>query len=324
MKNYLLTGAAGFIGSRVGEMLLADGHRVTGIDNLNESCDRRLKVWRLARLKEHGGFQFHESDICDHESVGRLFAKGRFDGVLNFAARAGVRQSLKDPHAYFETNERGTLTLLEACRVNEVNKFVLASTSSLYAAGNPQPFREDGNTDRPLSPYAASKKAAEALCYVYHHLYGLDVTIFRFFTVYGPAGRPDMSPFRFTQWISEGRPVTIYGDGKQSRDFTFVDDVARGAVLGLRDLGFEIINLGADQPSRLIDFLRMIEEAVGKKAQLQFQGRHPADVQATWADISKAARLLDWKPERSIQQGVASLVAWYRENQSWASEVSTD
>ncbi|HUG43020.1 MAG TPA: GDP-mannose 4,6-dehydratase [Acidobacteriota bacterium] len=324
MKNYLLTGAAGFIGSRVGEMLLADGHRVTGIDNLNESCDRRLKAWRLARLKEHAGFQFHESDICDQESVGRLFAKGRFDGVLNFAARAGVRQSLKDPHAYFETNERGTLTLLEACRVNEVKKFVLASTSSLYAAISPQPFREDGNTDSPLSPYAASKKAAEALCHVYHHLYGLDVTIFRFFTVYGPAGRPDMSPFRFTQWISEGRPVTIYGDGEQSRDFTFVDDVARGAVLGLRELGFEIINLGADQPSRLIDFLRMIEKAVGKKAQLQFQGQHPADVQATWADISKAARLLGWKPERSIQQGVASLVAWYRENQSWASEVSTD
>ncbi len=324
MKNYLLTGAAGFIGSRVGELLLDEGHAVTGIDNLNDSCDRRLKAWRLVRLKTHPRFQFHKSDICDQSAIEGLFAEGRFDGVLNFAARAGVRQSLKDPHAYFDTNERGTLTLLEACRINNVKKFVLASTSSLYAVGTPQPFREDAETNRPLSPYAASKKAAEALCHVYHHLYGLDVTIFRFFTVYGPAGRPDMSPFRFTQWISEGRPVTIYGDGTQSRDFTFVDDIARGAIMGLRELGYEIINLGADQPSRLIDFLRMIEEAVGKKARLQFQGQHPADVQATWADISKAAGLLGWKPECSIQQGVASLVAWYRENQSWASEVSTD
>lgn len=326
MATYLVTGAAGFIGSKVTEFLLADGHTVVGIDNLNDAYDVRLKHWRLAQLEDKPGFEFHRLDITDRQRLKELWElRGTtpFDAVINLAARAGVRQSVENPWVYFETNTTGTLNPLELCKTHGVQKFVLASTSSLYGKDNPMPYREDQNTDHPLSPYAASKKAAEALCYTYHYLYGIDVTVFRYFTVYGPAGRPDMSLFRFVQWISEGRPVLVYGDGQQSRDFTYVDDIARGTVAGLKPLGYEVINLGSDQPVVLIDALRMIEQLVGKSAQIDFQSMHRADVLATWADINKAERLLDWRPQVTTEKGIKQLVDWYLENQHWTQNVAT-
>jgi len=324
----MVTGCAGFIAARVTELLLEEGHTVVGVDNINEAYDVRLKQWRLARLEGREGFRFVRGDIADTPMLADIFAVARadggpFDGVVNLAARAGVRQSVANPWVYIETNATGTLNLLELCRQEGVGKFVLASTSSLYGTNNPRPYTEDANTDRPVSPYAASKKAAEAMCYTYHYLYGLDVTVFRFFTVYGPAGRPDMSPFRFVQWISEGRPVRVFGDGRQSRDFTYIDDIARGTVAGLRPLGYEVINLGSDTPVVLMDTIHLIEQLVGCKAQLEYSEQHPADVRDTWADISKAERLLGWRPQTQVEQGYARLVEWYQANRDWARDIVT-
>jgi nucleoside-diphosphate-sugar epimerase len=325
MGTYLVTGCAGFIGWKVTELLLADGHHVVGLDNLNDAYDVRLKEWRLAQLNDHTGFTFHRIDITDRPTLSELLATGapKLDGVINLAARAGVRQSVENPWIYFHTNVTGTLNLLELCREHGVEKFVLSSTSSLYGGHNPRPFREDADTNKPLSPYAASKKAAETLCYTYHYLYGIDVTVFRYFTVYGPAGRPDMSLFRFTQWIAEGRPVIVYGDGSQSRDFTYVDDIARGTVAGLKMLGFETINLGSDEPIVLNDAIEMVENLVGKKASIEHKSRHRADIMATWADIDRAKRLLGWQPQIRFKEGVSWLVDWYQANRVWAKDVAT-
>ncbi len=325
MATYLVTGVAGFIASRVAELLLAEGHQVVGVDNLNDAYDVRLKRWRLAQLEGRPRFTFHFADICDRAALERVGGgDGSCDAVINLAARAGVRQSVISPWIYYETNVIGALNLLEWCRTRGVKKFVLASTSSLYGRDNPMPYREDASTDRPLSPYAASKKAAEALCYTYHHLHGLDITIFRYFTVYGPAGRPDMSPFRFVQWISEGRPVIVYGDGRQSRDFTYVDDIARGTIAGLRPLGYEVINLGSDRPAILMDVIALIEGLVGRPARIEHRPAHAADMPATWADIGKAERLLGWRPQVTLAEGMARLAAWYRDNREWASQVATE
>jgi len=322
--HVLLTGAAGFIAGRVAELLLDEGHAVTGVDNLNDAYDVRLKEWRLARLQARPGFGFQRLDIADRQALRPCFEGASFDAVVNLAARAGVRPSVQNPWVYVEANVTGTLNLLEMCREFDVKKLVLASTSSLYGASNPLPFREDANTDRPLSPYAASKKAAEALCYTYHALHGLDVTVFRYFTVYGPAGRPDMSPFRFVQWIHEGRPVTVYGDGRQSRDFTYVDDIARGTIAGLRPLGYQVINLGSDRPVVLLDLVRLVEELAGREARLEFRPSHPADVPATWADIGRAEQLLGWRPQVPFREGMERLVRWYGENRAWAREIDTN
>ena len=238
-------------------------------------------------------------DITDREALERAWLAGAahcggeaggppYDAVINLAARAGVRPSVDDPWIYVQTNAMGNLNLLDLCRRDGVPKFVLASTSSLYGAHNPLPYAEDADTNRALSPYAASKKAAEAMSYTYHFLHGLDVTIFRYFTVYGPAGRPDMSLFRFTQWITEGRPVRVFGDGSQSRDFTYVDDIARGTILGLKHVGFEVINLGSDRPAELSHVIDLVAAAAGRPAELVYGPMHPADVPATWADITKA------------------------------------
>lgn len=328
MAIYLVTGAAGFIGSKVTELLIADGHRVIGIDNLNDAYDVRLKEWRLSHLLGLSGFELHRFDISNRIESDALFARLANQhaipaAIINLAARAGVRQSVENPWIYVDTNTTGTLNLLEQARRYEIPKFVLASTSSLYGQHNPMPYREDADTNQPLSPYAASKKAAEVLCYTYHYLYGIDVTVFRYFTVYGPAGRPDMSLFRFVQWVNEGRPVLIYGDGKQSRDFTYVDDIARGTIAGLKPLGYEIINLGSDQPVVLLDALRLIEQLLNQSAQIDFQAMPRSDVTATWADIRKAERLLGWRPKTTTADGIAQLVRWYQANRSWAKNIAT-
>ena len=321
----LLTGVAGFIANRVAEILLEGGHDVAGIDNVCDAYDTRLKTYRLGRIAGKDRYAFEHIDMTDHEGLNAFWERrGSFDAVINLAARAGVRQSVENPWVYVETNIIGTLNLLELCREHGTKKFVLASTSSLYGASTSLPFTEDDVTDRPLSPYAASKKGAEAFCWTYHHLYGLDVTIFRYFTVYGPAGRPDMSLFRFVQWISEGRPLRLYGDGQQSRDFTYVDDIARGTILGLQPLGFETINLGGDHPHSLLEVIHLIEDHMGQKAHIERLPMPPADVMATWASVQKASTLLGWHPLVPLDEGIHRLCSWYRENQDWAKNIDTE
>ncbi len=330
MGNYLVTGAAGFIGARVAGMLLDEGHTVTGIDNLNDAYDVRMKEYRLGQLQGRPGFHFHRLDIGQYEALNILRQAGPpagappFEAVINLAARAGVRQSVENPWAYVETNITGTLNLLELCRQEGIPKFILASTSSVYGADAPLPTQEESESSYPLQPYAATKKAAEILCHSYHYLYGTDVTIFRYFTVYGPAGRPDMSMFRFVQWINEGRPLRLNGDGEQSRGFTHVDDIARGTILGLKPLGFEIINLGGHESIKMNAVIAMLEELLGKKASVEHLPAHPADMLANWANVEKARRTLGWEPKISILEGVAGLVAWYRRERAWASQVRTD
>lgn len=324
MAHILVTGAAGFIGAKVSEQLLGRGDAVLGLDTMNDAYDRRLKQWRLDGLRSLDGFTFYPVDVCDRLGIEALMAEQPVDAIINLAARAGVRPSVDNPWVYLETNATGTLNLLEAARRHGVRKFVLSSTSSLYGSHNSLPYAEDADTSRPLSPYAASKKAAEAFAFSSHHLHGLDVTVLRYFTVYGPAGRPDMSLFRFVQWVSEGRPVVIYGDGSQSRDFTYIDDIAAGTIAALRPLGFEVINLGSDQPAVLADVLAYIEELVGKRAEIVYRPFHPADVPATWASIERARMLLDWTPATHWKQGVANLVKWYAQERDWASQVNTE
>ncbi len=323
MPRYLVTGVAGFIGARVAGLLLAEGHRVHGLDNLNDAYDPRLKDWRLARLQGRAGFEFHRTDISDRQALGQVWASDGYDAVINLAARAGVRASVRDPWVYAQTNAVGTLNLLDLCRERGVGKFVQASTSSLYGAHNPRPFHEGADISRPLSPYAASKGAAEMLCHTYHYLHGLDVSILRYFTVYGPAGRPEMSIFRFVQWISEGRPVTLYGDGLQERDFTYIDDIAWGTIAALRPLGFEVINLGSDHPAVINEVIRLLESLTGKAAKVDQRPEAPGDVRATWADIGKATTLLEWSPTVDLETGLKTCVDWYQAERSWAKDVGT-
>lgn len=328
MSVYLVTGAAGFIASRVCRMLLDAGHEVLGVDDLNESYDVRLKHRRLSEL-DLPGFAFLHADVSREDEVHRIAARLRdlrrpVDAVVNLAARAGVRASLLSPEVYLQTNLSGTLWLLQLCRDLGVAKFVLASSSSVYGTGTDVPFREDADTSRPVSPYAVSKKAAEELAYAFHHQYGIDVSVLRYFTVYGPAGRPDMSPFRFVKWAFEGLPVQLFGDGTQERDFTFVDDIARGTIAALRPLGYEIINLGSDRPLALSTLLGLIERETGRTAVVERLPGHPADIPRTWAQVDKARSVLGWSAEVPLERGVAALVAWYRENRTWAREIRTD
>ena len=318
--NVLVTGCAGFIASHVCRALATQGDRVVGVDNLNDAYDPRLKEWRLRNLADAGVIEAHRADINDDDEMERLFAENSFDAVINLAARAGVPQSLADPAEYYRTNTLGTLNLLELSRRHGVGKFVLSSTSSAYGDG-PRPSREDARTDQPLSPYAATKLAAEGMCHSFHHVYGIDVTVLRFFTVYGPAGRPEMSIFRFIRWITEGEPVTLYGDGSQERDFTNVLDIARGVVAALRPLGYEIVNLGSDKPIVLIDVIHKIENIVGRKAIIDQRPVQPTDISASWADITKAGETLDWVPEVDFDDGLAACIQWYKDNRSWASEL---
>lgn len=327
MKTVLVTGTAGFIASRVSKLLLDQGVEVVGLDNLNDAYDIRMKRHRLASLEGREGFTFVEADIENLYELEPVFSANRFDAIFNLAARAGVRYSIEDPHVYLRSNAQGALNLMELMHRHGCGKLVLASTSSLYA-GQPMPFREDLPVEKPLSPYAASKKAAEVLSYTYHHLYGIDVSILRYFTVYGPAGRPDMAPFRFIKWIHEGTPITVFGDGSQTRDFTYVDDIARGTLLAGKPMGeggkagHEVINLGGGKtPISLLDFIGKIEDRLGKKAEIVWQPMSASEMQDTAADIAKAKTMLGWEPEIDLDKGLDATVAWYLENQNWAGGV---
>jgi UDP-glucuronate 4-epimerase len=324
MARYLVTGAAGFIASRVTSLLIEAGHSVVGIDNMNDAYDVRMKEYRLARLQALPGFSFQQLDIADRERVAALAAEGPFDAVINLAARAGVRQSVANPWVYVDTNLTGTLNLLELARHNGITKLVMASTSSIYGENAPLPTPETADSSHPLQPYAASKKAAETMCHAYHFLHGIDITIFRYFTVYGPAGRPDMIMFRLAQWIAEGHPVRMNGDGTQSRGFTYLDDIARGTILGLQPVGYEIMNLGGHQVVSMNELIERIEKLLGRKAKVVYQEFHKADMMENCADITKARSLLGWNPQVELEEGIPALVNWYLENRDFARGIKTD
>ena len=319
--NILVTGCAGFIGSNVSRLLVGSGYQVTGVDHVGLS-DSSLVRWRLRDLQGNPRFTLHRIDIQDGERLRLLFqdsiASSPISAVVHLAARAGVRASVDNPRSFYEANVLGTLNLLELCREFGVSRFILASTSSVYGAQGTGPISEDAPSGRPLSPYAASKSATESLLHSYHHLHGMDAVVLRYFTVYGPAGRPDMSVFRFIRAIVEGEPVTVYGDGTQRRDFTYVDDVARGTVAALGLRRFRTINLGYDWPVSVNELIGIIESLVARSALFQYQQRHDADPSLTWADIGRAQRLLGWTPEVPIEEGIRRTVAWYLENREWA------
>lgn len=322
MANYFVTGVAGFIAARTAEMLLADGHTVVGVDNLNDAYDPTIKEYRLKKLQAHKGFTFHKLDISD-KSIIEKFKRQKFDAVINLAARAGVRYSVDNPWVFVETNMIGTLNMLELCKQSGVKKFLVASTSSIYGENPPYPTPESASSSEPLQPYAASKKGAEAMCHAYHHLYGIDVSILRYFTVYGPAGRPDLAHLRFAQWISEGKPVRVNGDGNQSRGFTYIDDIARGTILALKPLGFEVINLGGHEVVSINDLIKIMEDVIGKKAIVQYGAPNPADMITNQADVTKAGELLGWEPQFNMRQGVEKLIEWYNQEREWAKDILT-
>jgi nucleoside-diphosphate-sugar epimerase len=322
-ETILLTGAAGFIGWETAKRLLSSGKQVLGVDNLNDYYDVRMKEYRLEDLKGYEKFSFYRADIEDLQALEGIFRENRIDAVINLAARAGVRYSIENPFVYMTTNAYGTLNLLELMRRYGVKKIVLASTSSLYA-GQKMPFSEELPVNTPISPYAASKKAAEVMIYSYHYLFGIDASVVRYFTVYGPAGRPDMSMFRFIKWIDEGDELVLYGDGSQSRDFTFVSDIAEGTARALKPVGFEIINLGNSRPHELAEMISLVERYLGKKARVRREPFQKTDMMATWADIGKAKRLLDWEPQVPLSEGIGKTVDWYLKNREWLRNIHID
>ena len=321
MKKVFVTGAAGFIASRICEMLLEQGTEVTGIDILNDIYDVRLKEYRLNKLSGREGFHFFRTDITDFEALEKLFTENQYDAVINIAGIPGVRLSMKDPWLYLNVNTGGTLNLLECCRRHGVKKFIQASTSSIYGENAPFPTSEEASSDRPLQPYSASKKGAEAECHAYHYLYDIDVTIFRFFTVYGPAGRPDMAIYRFVKWITEGEPILLNGDGNQTRGFTYVDDIARGCILGLKDVGFEIMNLGGHESISINDLIRKLENLIGRPAIIEHRPVVRADMLANLADITKARTMLGWNPEIGLDEGLRRTVDWYLQGRDWLKDI---
>jgi UDP-glucuronate 4-epimerase len=317
----LLTGCAGFIGARVGSLLLERGDEVVGVDNLNDYYDTRLKQHRLEGLTVHRGFSFQTLDIEDRDALASVFAEGRFDAVINLAARAGVRASMENPRIYLTTNTQGTLNLLELMAEHGVRQFVMASTSSLYA-GAAMPFVETADVTNPISPYAATKLAAEALARTWHHMHKVNTAILRYFTVYGPAGRPDMSPFRFIEWIRRGEPIKLFGDGSQTRDFTYIDDIAAGTVAALEVKRCEVINLGGgNRPVSINEMIAAVEEGIGRKALIDYLPPSPVDMADTAADITKAQRMLGWQPAVSPEEGFRRTAAWHLENAGWLDEI---
>ncbi|MBM3179514.1 MAG: SDR family NAD(P)-dependent oxidoreductase [Chloroflexi bacterium] len=325
MSHYLVTGAAGFIGARTSEMLIEQGHTVVGVDNMNDAYDPRIKEYRLKKLEALNDFEFVRDDISDRKILTRKSAitNRKFDGVINLAARAGVRYSVENPWAFLESNVTGTLNMLEVCRQLGCKKFILASTSSIYGEDPPYPTPETASSSEPMQPYAASKKGAEALAHSYHHLYDIDVTVLRYFTVYGPAGRPDLAIFRFVKWIIEGEPIRINGDGKQSRGFTYVDDIARGTIAALKPLGYEVINLGGHEVITINGLVELVEELTGKKANVQYGPPNLADMFMNQADVTKAREMLGWDPQVRLHEGIKNLIDWYYAERAWAKDVLT-
>ncbi|MGQ9625596.1 MAG: NAD-dependent epimerase/dehydratase family protein [Anaerolineae bacterium] len=309
----LITGGAGFIGSHTTEALLKRGDEVVCLDNFNDYYDPNRKRKNVAHFRDSKGYALYEADIRDAPALEEIFAREKVDKVLHIAAMAGVRYSLQRPALYAQVNVEGTVNVLECARRFGVREFIFASSSSVYGARSQAPFREDDPVERPISPYAATKRAAELLVYTYHHLYGLKCTILRFFTVYGPWGRPDMAPYLFTKAIYEGTELFMFGDGTSRRDYTYIDDIVSGVVAALDSgLDFEIINLGNSQTIGLRDFIALLEELLGRKARIVPLPEQPGDVPLTCADITKARRLLGYEPSTSVREGMALFVEWYR------------
>jgi len=328
----LITGAAGFIGMHTCQVLLARGDEVVGLDNLNDYYDPRLKEDRLARLTPHPRFRFVKLDVADRSGMERLFAAEGFDRVVHLAAQAGVRYSLQNPHAYVDSNLVGFMNVLEGCRHGGVRHLVYASSSSVYGGNTKMPFSEHDSVDHPVSIYAATKKANELMAHTYSHLYGLPTTGLRFFTVYGPWGRPDMALFLFTRAILEGRPIDVFNHGLMMRDFTYIDDIVEGVVRTLDrvaepDPGFDalqpdparsnapyrVFNIGNHDPVELMAFIEAIEDAIGRKAEKNFLPLQDGDVPATYADIAELDAWTGFAPATPVPEGVARFVAWYRD-----------
>jgi UDP-glucuronate 4-epimerase len=309
----LITGGAGFIGSHTTEKLLERGDEVVCLDNFNDYYDPARKRRNVAPFAAHPAYRLYEGDIRDAGLLEHLFRQESPDKVIHIAAMAGVRYSIQRPELYEEVNVRGTISLLEVARRHGIRNFVFSSSSSVYGAQEKIPFSEDDPVNEPISPYAATKRAAELLCYTYHHLYDIPCTCLRFFTVYGPRGRPDMAPYLFTRWIFEDQELIMYGDGSTRRDYTYIDDIVAGVVAALdADFAFEVINLGNSQTVALSDFIAVVEAAVGKRARIRRQPMQPGDVPLTYADVSKARRLLGYQPTTSVEEGISRFVAWYK------------
>ena len=314
----VVTGAAGFIGFHVATKLLERGDEVVGVDNLNEYYDPALKNARLERLRRYDRFAFEKIDLIDAQAVSDVFASRKPARVINLAAQAGVRYSLEHPEPYVQTNVAGFLSILEACRHNPVEHLVFASTSSVYGANPHQPFAETENTDRPLSLYAATKKANEVMAYSYAHLFRIPCTGLRFFTVYGPWGRPDMALFKFTRGILAGEPIPVFNRGEMVRDFTYIDDIVEGVVRVLdrppqSDPPFRIFNIGNNRPVPLMDYIAALERALGRKAKLDLLPMQPGDVPSTMADVTQLERETGYRPRTTVDEGVARFVEWYRD-----------
>lgn len=310
----LVTGGAGFIGSHVAERLLRAGNQVSIIDDLNDFYSPQLKRNNLQALREAGTPLVFEGDIRDEDLVACAFAASRPEAVIHLAARAGVRPSLEHALLYESVNVRGTMLLLEQCRLHGVPKFVFASSSSVYGIADQVPFQEDHSQNLPISPYAATKLAGEKLCYTYSHLYAISVTCLRFFTVYGPRQRPDLAIRKFTESIDAGRPIPVFGDGSSSRDYTYIADIVDGVLAALRcQAPYDVFNLGNSSPIHLLGLIRLIETTLGKPARLNWMPAQPGDVPITFADISKARRLLGYQPATPLAEGIRAFVDWYRE-----------
>ena len=312
--NVLITGCAGFIGSRVAKMLLERGDLVVGIDNLNDYYDVSLKEARLEILKGFEGFVFEKGDVADYDFLKEVAKSNKIDKILHLAAQAGVRYSLTNPMSYEESNNKGTLNMLELARHFNIKDFVFASSSSVYGGVKEYPFSEEMDVSKPVSLYAATKRNGELICYTYHHLFNIRCRCLRFFTVYGPYGRPDMALFLFTSKILRGEPIGVYNNGKMIRDFTFVDDIARGVVSAIdNDYDYEIFNLACGKPEKLMRYIEVLENNLGVKAKKNMMPLQQGDVERTEADISKAQRMLNYNPKTKIEEGIKEFVKWYKE-----------
>ncbi|MGB9698689.1 MAG: GDP-mannose 4,6-dehydratase [Thermodesulfobacteriota bacterium] len=312
--NVLVTGGAGFIGSHLVDRLLAEGHQVICLDNFDDFYDPAQKRRNLAEAMKDPNFRLFVGDLRESEKLKEIFAAERIDQVVHLAARAGVRPSIRDPFLYAEVNIRGTLNLLETCRQFKVRKFIFASSSSVYGNNPKTPFSEEDRADNPISPYAATKKAGELLCYTYHHLYDFDIACLRYFTVYGPRQRPEMAIHYFSRLIYEGQKVPIFGDGNTRRDYTYIDDALQATMAALkREHGYEIYNVGESRTISLLELVHALEERLGKKANLEFRPAQPGDVTITFADIRKAQKMLNYSPHTKIEEGLDRFVAWFLE-----------